>query len=136
MPEEFGGGLDDRCAKSLRAFADAGGVLVFLNAATQYAINRLGIPVKNTVADVKDSDFYSPGSLLNVRLEPHPLSYGLPGEIAIWSQASPAWDIGSASGVVSVARYPSSGILASGWLLEKAISVDVLRLWMPIGRAA
>ena len=57
---------------------------------------------------------YVPGSLLNVKLQPgHPLTLGLPAEIAIWHENSPAWDVAEGS----VARYPESGLLASGWLL-------------------
>jgi hypothetical protein len=60
----------------------------------------------------------SPGSLLNVQLDrQHPLSYGLPDNIAIWSEGSPAWETQEKT----VARYPESGILASGWLLGEPV---------------
>lgn len=61
-----------------------------------------------------NSDFYSPGSLLNVKLDlSSPLTRGLPENIAIWSEQSPAFT----SDQPSVAKYPETGILASGWLL-------------------
>ena len=51
---------------------------------------------------------------LRVRLNRgSPLTLGLPEEIAIWSEQSPAFD----SAASSVASYPPSGVLASGWLL-------------------
>jgi hypothetical protein len=60
------------------------------------------------------ADFYSPGSLLNVKLNPNsPLSLGLPENIAIWNEQSPAFTTSE----TAVASYPSTGILASGWLL-------------------
>ncbi len=114
MPEEFTGGLGAKGAQALRDFARAGGTLIFLNSAAEYGIEKLGINVKNVVAGLPSQEFYSPGSLLNVRLNLRdPLTRGLPETIAIWSESSPAWE--TEEGVV--ARYPESGILASGWLL-------------------
>ena len=58
--------------------------------------------------------FYSPGSLLNVDLDlSSPLTRGLPEHIAIWSEQSPAFT----STQHTVAAYPQTDILASGWLL-------------------
>jgi hypothetical protein len=118
MPPEYSGGLGVKGAAALKEFATAGGTLVFLNRSTSYATDQLGVKAKNVVSGVSDRDFYSPGSLLNVRLDrQHPLSYGLPAEIPIWSEASPAWETEEKT----VARYPDSGILASGWLLGEPV---------------
>lgn len=120
MPEEYTGGLGDRGAAALREFAHAGGTLVFLNASTEYAVERLRLPVRNVVKGVSESDFYVPGSLLNVKLDVrHPLALGLPAEMAVWVERSPAWETGE----TAVARYPGANLLASGWLLgEKHIA--------------
>ena len=120
MPDGYTGGLGPAGAAALKEFAGAGGTLVFLNRASEYAVRQLGVAARNVVDGVGDREFYSPGSLLNARLENrHPLALGLPGEIAVWSEHSPAWETG---GTV-VARYPESGVLASGWLLgEKYIA--------------
>jgi len=116
MPPEFTGGLGEKGAASLKEFAAAGGTLVFLNHSTEYAVDHLGVKLDNAVKGVSNRDFYSPGSLLNVTLQPgHPLTRGLPTQIAIWSEGSPAWKTGDE--VRSLATYPASGILASGWLL-------------------
>jgi hypothetical protein len=119
MPEEFTGGLGARGAEALREFARAGGTLIFLNRASEYAIGKFGINAKNVVANVPAQEFYSPGSLLNVKLDLRdPLTQGLPESIAIWSEASPVWNTED-----SVAKYPDTGVLASGWLLgEKRIA--------------
>jgi hypothetical protein len=114
MPPEFTGGLGETGAAALRQFTAAGGTLVFLNRATGYAIDHLGVNAKNVLAGVAAKDFYCPGSLLNVKLDPSsPLSRGLPAELAIWDEASPAWETSGPS----VATFPDKGILASGWLL-------------------
>jgi hypothetical protein len=120
MPPEYTGGLGSKGAAALKEFASAGGTLIFLNHSTDYAIDRLGVRAKNVVKGISAADFYSPGSLLKVQLDRrHPLCYGLPADIPIWSEESPAWDTQE----TTVARYPDSGLLASGWLLgESAIA--------------
>ncbi len=113
MPEEFAGGLGERGAEELKRFLQQGGRVVFLNHSTDYAVGHLGVPAKNVLRGLSNREFYSPGSLLNVTLDPrNPLSLGLPERIAIWSEDSPAWDSDTA-----VARYTQNDILASGWLL-------------------
>jgi hypothetical protein len=113
MPEEYTGGLGEAGAEALRQFASEGGTLVFLNRSTAYAVGHLGVKARNVLDGVSNRDFYSPGSLLRVNLTRHPLTLGLPDEIAIWSEHSPAWE--TAERVV--ARYPEGDLLSSGWLL-------------------
>jgi hypothetical protein len=131
MPDEYTGGLGEKGAEALKSFASAGGTLVFLNRSTDYAIATLGL----NLAPVKSGDYYSPGSLLNVSLDPKsPLTRGLPAEIAIWSEASPAWEVPEGSAARVVARYPQSGILASGWLLgEKYLAGKAALIDYPMG---
>jgi len=118
MPPEYVGGLGERGKAALQEFGASGGTLIFLNHSTEYAIENLGIKAKNVLTGVSDSQFYSPGALLNVQLDPsHPLSYGLPAELAVWSEGSPAWETQEKT----VARYPASGILASGWLIGEPV---------------
>ena len=134
MPDEYTGGLGPQGAAALKDFANAGGTLVFLNHATDYAANELGLKVRNVLKGVSSRDFYCPGSLLRVTLDPaHPLTHGLPRELTIWNEASPAWDL--ADGAASVANYPSSAVMASGWLLgEKHIAQKSALLDIPMGR--
>jgi hypothetical protein len=118
MPAEYCGGLGPKGAEQLRTFAEAGGTLVFLNRSTAYAIEALGLPRKDLTRGASESEYFSPGSLLRVSLTPHhPLALGLPAEIHIWSEQSPAWEPQGDA----VAIYPESGILASGWLLGERI---------------
>ncbi len=68
-----------------------------------------------------DRNFYSPGSLLNAIVDTHsPTAYGLPENIAIWSEESPAWEVPSGSKDAVVIRYPADHVLASGWLLGES----------------
>jgi hypothetical protein len=115
MPPEFTEGLGAKGADALREFARAGGTLIFLNRASEYAIEKFGVKAKNVVANVPAQEFFSPGSLLNVKLDLRdPLTRGLPEKITVWSEGSPVWNVETAE---AVAKYPDTGVLASGWLL-------------------
>ncbi len=133
MPPDVSGGLGERGIAAVKQFANSGGTVLCFNHSTAFCINDLGAEATNAVGkhvaaaggDEPDPDvsapggrsgggFYSPGSLLNVKLDQNsPLTRGLPPDIAVWSEQSPAFTTTQEV----VARYPESGILASGWLL-------------------
>jgi len=132
MPEEYVGGLGTAGAAALKEFANAGGSLVFLNGASEYAIARLGVAARAVTPAREQSEvYYCPGSLLNMRVDTHsPLAYGVPAEIAGWIEHSPAWE----TQLPVVARYPESGVLASGWLVgEKVIAGRAAVVDAPLG---
>jgi len=136
MPEAYVGGLGVTAAANLKQFANDGGTLVFLNHSTEFALEALGIAVKNAVRGVPNRDFYSPGSLLNATLDTtSPLGYGVPKDIAIWSEGSPAWDAAEGNPGHIVARYPKDNVLASGWLLgPKYLENHAALLDVPMGK--
>jgi hypothetical protein len=133
MPPEFCGGLAEKGAVTLKEFAAQGGTLILFNHASDYATQFLGVKATNVLRGVATKDFYSPGSLLNVSLDTKsPLAYGMPAEITIWSEQSPGWDAQEGH---TVARYPGSGLLASGWLLgEKYLAGKSALLDVAIGQ--
>jgi glutamine amidotransferase-like uncharacterized protein len=93
--------------------------------------------VKDELADVRSTEFYSPGSLLRVVLDrSNPLTAGYTApEQAVWFEGSPAFTITDPSRATAVAQYPDASMnpLISGWLLgapmiaKKAAMVDVKR---------
>ena len=133
-PDSLRGGIGDAGAASLKTFVNDGGTLITFNAASEYAIATLELPVKNTLDGVKPNDFYAPGSLLAVTLDrTHPVAKNMTTLVpAAWFEDSPAFEITDATRAVAVASYPASGDpLLSGWLLGgsklngKAALVDV-----------
>ena len=131
MPDAYVGGLGAQGATNLKRFAEEGGIVIFMNHSTDYAA-QVGVEARNVLRGLSTQEFYSPGSLLYVTLDKaSPLTYGLPPTIPIWAEASPAWD--TQAGVVG--RYPTSGVLASGWLLgEKYVAGKAALLDLPVGK--
>jgi hypothetical protein len=130
MPPELTGGLGEAGVKALREFVEEGGTLVFLNRASDFAIEQLKLPVRNVVAGLPRTDFFVPGSILRVELDTtHPIAKGLPKESIAWAENSPVFEIVSSvsdgadtsvpsSNVRIIARYPTNkDPLLSGWLL-------------------
>jgi hypothetical protein len=133
MPPEYCGGVGEKGTAALKEFVEEGGTLILLNHASEFGTQDLGVKAKNSLNGVANRDFYSPGSLLNVSLNTaSPLAYGMPAQITLWSEQSPAWE---AADEYVVARYPVSHVLASGWLLgEKYLTTKAALLDVPMGR--
>ena len=138
VPPEFREGIGKQGAAALKRFVSAGGTILAFNRAASYAINRLGLPVENMVSGMSNSRFFGPGTLVNVEADlSHPLCFGMQEELAVWFESGPVFRVrrSNASRIKRVLRYPSGGLLASGWLLgqgymaNRSAVVDV-----PVGR--
>lgn len=118
-PAEYAGGLGDAGIKALREFVEAGGTLITLNRASQLAIDRLGVPVRDILQGVPVKDFYCPGSILNLKVDTgNPLSFGIEGDSIAWFESSPVFEVLDESKVQVVARYAGDeSPLLSGWIL-------------------
>jgi hypothetical protein len=115
MPAEYTGGIGAAGQDALREFVEAGGTLVALDAASTYAIEALGLPVRNTLAAIPPGEFFCPGSLLQVQPDPAvPLAHGLPGELPIWFESSAAFELDRG---VAALRHQAKEPLLSGYLL-------------------
>lgn len=134
MPDEYTGGIGQKGAQALKEFLEERGRLVFVNQSWAYASEVLGVGATAITHGLPNREFFVPGSLLNVTLDPtHPLAFGLPEKIAIWSERSPAFD--APYGARVVARYESGNLLASGWLLgEKYLAGHAAILDIPVGQ--
>ncbi|MCE5196209.1 MAG: M14 family metallopeptidase [Negativicutes bacterium] len=116
VPAPYFGGLGEAGAAALKDFVQAGGVLIAIDHAVDYAIETLGIPARNILAKLPPKDFYIPGSLLRVFVNnEHPVTWGAEKAEPIWFQRSGALAVDS--GTV-LAHYPSSNLLLSGWMLD------------------
>jgi hypothetical protein len=122
MPPEYTGGLGQDGVKALREFVYQGGTLIFLNRASEFAIEQFKLPIRNVVAGVPEKEFFVPGSILRIELDAsHPIAKGMPNQSVAWVEDSPVFEVKDGTDGINtrvIARYPSTGNpLLSGWLL-------------------
>ncbi len=121
VPGEFSGGIGSTGAAALRDFVQEGGTLIAFNDASLYAIQDLGLPVKNVLAGVKAEDFYCSGSLLRVELQDtsHSAVSGLPRDPIVMFERGPAFETSDGFRGRILAVYPKNqNPLMSGYLLH------------------
>jgi len=120
LPPEYTGGLEKEGAAALKEFVEKGGTLVALSSSTEYLIDELTLPVRNGLG--RASDFAIAGSLLRAEVTPgHPVTYGLPTEVAVFQDEALAFDTvlpGPEMERRVLATYPaaSQDVLLSGWM--------------------
>ena len=128
MPPEVSGGIGEQGVRMLKQFIETGGTVVFLNRASNFAIEQFKLPLRNVVAGLPRTEFYVPGSILRIELNTeHPLvsGSGMPKETIAWAENSPVFEIADmpdasvpAANASIVASYPAeTNPLLSGWLL-------------------
>ena len=120
MPDEYTGGIGKEGVENLRKFVEEGGTLVFLNRASDFAIEQFNLPVKDVTKGLPRKDFYIPGSILRISLDTnHPIAKGMPKESIAWFEDSPAFEVKDMTNARIIARYPAKteDILLSGWAL-------------------
>lgn len=116
-PVEFTGGITAAGAKNLKQFVEDGGTLVCFDASCEFAIKQLNLPLRNVLENLKSTDFYCPGSILSLDVDPsQPLARGMGSSVDAYFINSSAFDATDPS-VHVIARYRKDGTLRSGWLL-------------------
>ena len=119
-PPEYRTGLAAEGVKAVREFVEKGGTLVALNGATAFAIERLGIGVRNVLAGKTSKEFWCPGSTLKVTFDPtNPIAYGMPSSGLALFLNSPAFEVTApdAEKYDVAVRYADRELLQSGWLI-------------------
>ena len=122
MPDEYTGGISKEGVANLKKFVEDGGTLVFLNRASDFAIEQFGLPLKDVTEGLKRKDFFIPGSILRTEINTnHPIAKGMPKESIAWFEDSSAFEITTSddTNVQIIAKYPDNpkDILLSGWAL-------------------
>jgi Zinc carboxypeptidase len=127
MPPLLTGGVGTAGVQALREFVSAGGTLILLNRACDFAIEQFKLPVRDVVVSLPKTEFYVPGSILRIELNTsHPIARGMPYQTIAWAEDSPVFEVIykdvvteiPASDVMVIASYPrTSSPLLSGWLL-------------------
>jgi len=111
----------------------AGGTLVGLNRAAQFAIDNLHLPVRNAVADLDRDEFFLGGAIVEMRVDPsHPVMSGMPERAKVTVGRGPIFTTEEGFEGAVLARYAGEGSpLLSGYLLGEehlqgyATAIDV-----------
>lgn len=121
VPGEYVGGIGEFGVMALREFVLAGGTLITFNNASLFAIDQLGLPVKNVLAGLKDEEFFCSGCLLRVEVQDmaHSAVAGLPHDPIVMFERGPAFEPKEGLHGRILAAYPKDqSPLMSGYLLH------------------
>lgn len=134
-PQEYTEGITRAGVESLRAFVNEGGTLICFDASSELAIKEFNLPLRNVLEGVPSSDFYGPGSILQLDVDTsNPIARGMESKTNAYFINSSAFEVTSAMRTVSlsgkgvqaaeqqrvrvIARYADTErLLRSGWLL-------------------
>jgi hypothetical protein len=147
IPPQYAGGITNAGVQNIKQFVEQGGTLITLNSSCIFAIEELGLPIKDVLKDIRPRGrgeapkkeppkFACPGSILRMNFDiNNPVAYGMPEEAPALFSQSPAFDIlpsfQSNKVPVAIARYPGSNLLMSGYLMgeryliNKAAAVEI-----------
>jgi hypothetical protein len=153
MPKEYTGGLGLEGTLALKKYVKEGGTLIAFDAASDFLIQQFGLPLKNIVQDLSDTEFFIPGSLIRTDIATdNPLGFGMQETVAVAFSRSRAFEIEKQSlkyedGVIDIkdapkapvdviARYADSKLLMSGWALgeDKYIAGKPAMVRIPYGK--
>ncbi len=131
IPAEFrpwlGSYTKDKSVPALREFAESGGAILTIGSSTSLGA-ALSIPIVDGLTEMTATGtphplpgekFYIPGSLLRAQVDnTNPLAYGLPSDLDVFFDRSPAFRLlptATLGGVSAVSWYQGDKVLDSGW---------------------
>jgi hypothetical protein len=139
-PPEYRSGFGQAGVDAIKTFVEAGGTLVTFAQAGDFAIQKLDLPLRNSVAGLPSREFWSPGSTLNVRVDnTNRFAYGMPDRaLAAFLAGNQVYEVvpGSRNHTVTrVVEFIDRDILHSGWLLgEEHLSNRATMVTVDLGR--
>ncbi|MBD3265094.1 peptidase M14 [bacterium] len=93
---EYAGGIGELGAAHLQEFVREGGTLLCLDSASLFAIQYFDLPVQNALNGKSSKDFYCPGSILRIQLDPtKPIAFGMPERTGAFFRHSHAFTVES-----------------------------------------
>ena len=102
--------------------------MLALGDAGELPVKKFKLPIRNVVAKVPTTEFWSPGSTLRMNIDnQNPLAYGMPEEaVGLFLSGNDVYEVIPSEinhRIERVATYVERDILQSGWLLgEKHIA--------------
>jgi hypothetical protein len=117
---EHRGGIDSAGLDALKQFVRSGGTLIALGSASLAPMEEFPLPLKNALKGLRPNQFSCPGSILRLFVDNrNPAGYGMTEEASAVFHNDVAFEQTAALGDAAVrviAKYPSGGVLKSGWI--------------------
>ncbi|MGE5236058.1 MAG: M14 family zinc carboxypeptidase [Acidobacteriota bacterium] len=136
-PPEYRRGIGRDGVEQIRRFFAAGGTVLAFGASAEWLADTLDLPVSNALKGLTRDQFYSPGAMLEVEVDPgSPLSWGMPGRVAAMVDDGVGFATRPTGGETArtvAARYPDEPLVLSGYargeerLRRRAAVVEVRR---------
>lgn len=125
QPEEYMSGIGPDGAKKIAEFVENGGRLLALNQACDFAIEYLGLGVRNIVAGMPASRFNTHGSTLRAVVDKtQQVCYGMPDKTYVFHWNGPVFEIADAFNADKyhiAMSYADKNVLRSGLLTGEDI---------------
>ncbi|UCD25488.1 MAG: peptidase M14 family protein [Gemmatimonadota bacterium] len=121
-PPQYRSGFGQGGVDALEQFVADGGTLVTFAGASALPIEKFGLPVRNVVANVPTTEFWSPGSTLRMNVDnTDPIGYGMPAEtVGLFLQGNHAYRVTPSARnheIERVATFADRAVMQSGWLI-------------------
>ena len=130
---EYAARLSAADVTAFEQFIRAGGTLICLNSASNFAIQQFTLPVKNAAAGLRPEEFFLHGTIVEIQTnQAHQVMAGMADKSPVFADNSPVFEtLDGFTGTV-LARYQDTGSpLLSGYLIGenylngKAAALDV-----------
>ena len=153
MPPQYVGGITRAGVRNIKRFVEEGGTLVTLNSGCLFAVDELGLPVRDVLKDLRPAagrgnvpaepgppKFACPKSILRMEFNAkHPVAFGMPEEAPAVFARRLAFDIlpsfEKEKAPVVISKYPKGSLLMSGYLRgEKYLQNKASAIEVPLGK--
>ncbi len=136
---QYVGGIGSEGIVALQDFVQAGGTLICIDDSCNFPIDHFNIPVRNILRGKPTKEFFCPGSILRMHVDPgHPVGYGCPEWFSGYFARSQAFELTEESKKTDkdarspevrfparvIARYSDTVLLESGWIRGEELISD------------
>jgi len=121
QPPEYRSGIGMKGVGEIKKFVERGGRLLAFNQSANFAIDYIGVSVRDVVRGVSPALFNTHGSTLRVSVDTEdPVCYGMPKETLLLNYSSPSFaltDTFDAEKYRIPIRYKDKDLLRSGYIV-------------------